>query len=255
MTKLSAQYFDEQQYAKAGIANYELVYGRNFISPGGKETSAEFLKLLGLRSGIKVLDVGCGIGGCAFQMAADFGADVDGIDISHNMIELGRQRCKEQGLEDKVTLYQGDCLEREYGTTYDVVHSRDVFLHIHEKPRLFSIIRNILAPGGLLAFTDYCCGDGPLSAEFDSYVRERQYCLHTIDEYRGSITRAGFVEVKAEDKTGYFLEIHERELERLAARNLNTEEVDALMRGWRAKILRIQHGEQRWGWFLAQNPG
>jgi phosphoethanolamine N-methyltransferase len=255
MTKFSSQYFDEQQYAQSGIANYELVYGRNFISPGGKETSAEFLRLLGLRSGIKVLDIGCGIGGCVFQIAADYGAYVDGVDISHNMIEIGSQRCKEQGLEDKVKLYQGDCLEREYGTTYDVVHSRDVFLHIHEKPRIFSIIRNVLAPGGLLAFTDYCRGEGPLSTKFDTYIRQREYCLHTVDEYRDLIERAGFVDVKAEDKTGYFLEINRRELNRLAARNLNTEEVDDLMRGWRAKILRIQDGEQRWGWFLARNPG
>ena len=254
MTRFSSQCFDEQQYAKSGIASYELAYGRNFISPGGKETSAEFLKLLGLQSDMKVLDIGCGIGGCAFQIAADYGANVDGVDISHNMIEIGSQRCEEQGLEDKVKLYQGDCLEREYGTTYDVVHSRDVFLHIHDKSRLFSIIRNILAPGGLLAFTDYCCGQGPPSVEFDTYVRQREYCLHTVDEYRDLIEWAGFVNVKAEDKTGYFLEIHKRELDHLAARNLNPKEVDDLMRGWRAKIRRIEDGEQRWGWFLARNP-
>ena len=255
MAKLSSQYFDQQQYAKSGIADYELVYGRNFISPGGKETSAEFLRLLGLRSSMKVLDIGCGLGGCAFQIATDYGAFVDGIDISHNMIEIGCRRCEEQGLENKVKLYQGDCLEREYDTDYDVVHSRDVFLHIHAKPKLFSIIRNVLVPGGLLAFTDYCRDQAPLSPEFDVYVRQRKYCLHTIDEYRDLIVQAGFVDVKAEDKTEYFLEINKRELERLTVRDSNTEEVDNLTRGWRAKIQRIQNGEQRWGWFLARNPG
>jgi phosphoethanolamine N-methyltransferase len=255
MARLSSQYFDKRQYAKAGIAGYELVYGRNFISPGGKETSTEFLKLLGLRSGMKVLDIGCGIGGCAFQIAVDYEAFVDGVDISHNMIEIGNQRLMEQGLENKVKLYQGDCLEREYATAYDVVHSRDVFLHIHDKPRLFSVIKDVVRPGGLLAFTDYCRGEGPLSTEFDTYVRERKYCLHTVAQYRDLIERAGFVEIKAEDKTGYFLQIHKRELERLAARNPNTEDVDDLLRGWRAKIRRIGNGEQRWGWFLARNPG
>ena len=255
MAKLSPQYFDERQYAKSGIASYELVYGRNFISPGGKQTSAKFLKLLGLRSGMKVLDIGCGLGGCAFQMATDYGVDVEGVDISHNMIEIGNQRCKQQGLEDKVKLYHGDCLEREYGTTYDVIHSRDVFLHIHEKPRLFSVIRNALVPGGLLAFTDYCRSKGPLSAEFDTYVRQREYCLRTVEEYQDLIKQAGFIDVKAQDKSDYFLEIHKQELERLTNQNLNTEKMASLIRGWRDKILRIEKGEQRWGWFLARNPG
>lgn len=254
MARLSSKYFDQQQYAKSGIASYELVYGRNFISPGGREASAEFLKLLGIRSGMKVLDIGCGIGGCAFQIAMDYGASVDGVDISHNMIEIGNLRLAEQVSENKVKLYQGDCLEREYDTTYDVVHSRDVFLHIHDKPKLFSVIRNVLIPGGLLAFTDYCRGHGALSAEFDTYVRERKYCLHTIDEYRDLLEQAGFTGIKANDKTDYFLEIHKRELQRLTSRNLNTAEVDDLMRAWRAKIVRIQDGEQRWGWFLARNP-
>ncbi|MDH3671150.1 MAG: methyltransferase domain-containing protein [Gammaproteobacteria bacterium] len=255
MTRLPSKYFDEQQYAKSGIASYELVYGRNFISPGGKETSAEFLKVLGLQSDMKVLDIGCGIGGCAFQIAADYGANVDGVDISHNMIEIGSKRCDEQGLEDKVKLYQGDCLEIEYDTLYDVAHSRDVFLHIHDKSRLFSVIRNVLIPGGLLAFTDYCRGEGARSAEFNTYVRQRAYCLHTVDEYRDFLQRAGFVDIKTEDKTSDFLQIHKRELDRLVARNLNAEGLDDLIRGWRAKIVRIKDGEQRWGWFLARNPG
>lgn len=255
MTKFSAEYFDKQQYTKSGIASYELVYGRNFISPGGKATSAEFLKLLGLCPGMSVLDIGCGLGGCAFQIAADYGAYVDGIDISQNMIEIGNQRCQELALEDKVQLYQGDCLDKAYNKHYDAIHSRDVFLHIHAKPKLLSTLRSAMAPAGLLAFTDYCRDRAPLSPEFDAYIRQRQYCLHTIDEYQDLILQAGFVDVEIADKTDYFLEINQQELHRLTVDSPNTNEVDRLMHGWRAKIGRIANGEQRWGWFFARNPG
>ena len=56
---------------------------------------------------MRVLDIGCGVGGCAFQMARDHGVTVDGIDISRNMIEIGRERCAEAGLDDSVSLRHG----------------------------------------------------------------------------------------------------------------------------------------------------
>jgi 2-polyprenyl-3-methyl-5-hydroxy-6-metoxy-1,4-benzoquinol methylase len=41
------------------------VFGRGFISPGGAALSAQLLQELGLAPGLRVLDVGCGIGGAA----------------------------------------------------------------------------------------------------------------------------------------------------------------------------------------------
>ncbi len=203
---------------------------------------------------MKVLDIGCGIGGAAFQMAAQYKTHVDAIDISHNMIEIARERCKHEGLEARVRLRHGDCLQMTYDTTYDAVHSRDVFLHIHDKNRLFALIRQLLVPGGLLAFTDYCCGDGPASREFREYLTERGYRLHTIDEYRVLLQAAGFVDIRADDKTDQFIAIHEQELDALASARLSNEDVDDLTSGWTAKIRRAKSGEQRWGWFLARKP-
>ena len=62
---------------------------------------------------------------------------VHGIDLSENMIRIAKTRLKEEGLQHLVTLEQGNCLEMQTETTFNVVHSRDVFLHIKDKARLF----------------------------------------------------------------------------------------------------------------------
>ncbi len=255
MQGFTPDYFDSKQYSESEISKYEAIYGRNFISPGGERTSAEFLARLGLERGMRVLDVGCGLGGSAFQMAREYGAAVDGIDVSANMIEIGRERCKEQGLEDRVRLFRGDILEMKHRAPYDALHSRDVFLHIHDKDRLFALIRRLLVPAGVLAFTDYCRGHEPPGVEFDEYIKERGYCLHTIDEYKRLLRQAGLVRIRAEDRTRQFIEIHRRELDDLPGDALGVADADELMLSWRAKIRRAEKGEQRWGWFWARRPG
>jgi cyclopropane fatty-acyl-phospholipid synthase-like methyltransferase len=60
---LNRTFLDTQQYSDTSIAQYERVFGRGFISPGGEEASAKLLQELQLTQGLRVLDVGCGIGG------------------------------------------------------------------------------------------------------------------------------------------------------------------------------------------------
>ncbi len=254
MPEPTPEHFDDTQYSKSEISKYEAIYGRNFISPGGARTSAEFVARLGLERGMTVLDIGCGVGGCAFQMAEHYGVTVDGVDISRNMIEIGRERCAQAGLAERVRLIHGDVLEIEPGARYHAVHSRDVFLHIHDKDRLFAHIRGLLVPGRVLAFSDYCRGDDPPSIEFDAYIEQRGYCLHTLDEYRRLLRRAGFVRIEADDETPRFIEIHRRELDQLPADALGNRDADDLRDGWTAKIGRAEKREQRWGWFTARRP-
>ena len=109
-----------------------------------------------------------------------------------------------------------------------------------------------MLPGGILAFTDYCRGEGPSSSEFEQHVAQRGYCLHTIDDYRRLIEAAGFVEVRAEDRTNQFIEILQRELNDLPKDMLSAADADDLIRGWTEKIHRAQNGEHRWGWFTAK---
>jgi phosphoethanolamine N-methyltransferase len=250
----SAIELDTGQYSRKEIEKYEAVYGHNFISPGGIAAAQEFTALLDLRPGQRVLDVGCGIGGSAFYMAQTYGVQVDGLDLSHNMLTIARERCQALGLTEQVQFIHGNILEFTTPTPYDCVYSRDAFLHIHDKTGLFAVIKEVLKPGGRLLFTDYCCDESEKSLEFAAYIHDRHYALCTVAEYGQILAQAGLTDIHAEDCVAQFIAILEKEAANLATTPLAVETIAELHRSWQNKITRAQRGEQRWGLFQARRP-
>ena len=243
----------EERYTAAEIRRYEAIFGRHFISPGGLDSTRRFLELVELGPQSCVLDVGCGIGGSAFYMARSFGCQVDGIDLSAEMIRVARERVQEEALEDKVRFFEGDCLTFVYPrSNYDLIYSRDVFLHIADKRSVFAILRRQLAPAGRLLFTDYIRGPAAASDEFRAYVDKYGYSLERLDSYQELLTESGLAVLRAEDLTGLFLEILQRELAGLPRSGLDPQDVLYLEERWRQKILRAERGEQGWALFLAR---
>ena len=235
---------DATQYQAEAVAKYEAVFGEHFVSPGGAGSARACMARLGLKPGMRVLDVGCGLGGSAFLMAREHGVSVHGIDVSANMLESARERLRAQGLAAQVSLEQADVLALPARAEYDVIYSRDVFLHLHDKPRLLALLHSLLVPGGLLFFTDYGRGDGAPSAEFAAYIAQRQYDLRTVGEYRTLLEQAGFVQVVAEDHTAEFLALLQSELARMAEDEGHAD----IRRSWLDKIARARRREQAWVW-------
>ena len=238
---------DSTQYTLASILKYERVYGHNFISPGGLASTQAIIPLLDLQPGMRVLDVGSGMGGAAFYMAETCGVCVHGVDFSQNMVTLAQERLQDlpPALQALVTFAHGDILDASFEAEFDVVYSRDAFLHIHDKPRLFRTLHRALKPGGLLFFTDYCRGEGTLSPEFLAYVAERGYDLHTPSAYGALIAQAGFAAVQGWDKTAEFGAYLRAELAQMPA----DDALAGVRQSWEEKWARNQQGEQGWGWF------
>lgn len=254
MTEQSAEFLDSGQYSAKSIKKYERVYGRDFISPGGADTAREFVARLELRFGQHVLDAGCGIGGAAFLMAKECGVTVEGIDLSRNMVHMATNRCRELGLEDRVKFRHGDLMSLDAERRFDAVYSRDVLLHVENKPALFRLLLSALKPDGRLLITDYCRGSGALSEAFESYVTARGYFLITVEDYGRMLEDAGFARVRAVDLTTRFAEIHARELARLERSGGAAGDLSDLVSAWREKRDRALRGEQRWGLFTAERP-
>lgn len=242
---------DDHQYTVAGLHAYEGIYGKDFVSPGGRRTTAGYLNLLTWEPGLRVLDVGCGLGGALFMMATDYGASVVGIDLSKNMADAAAERAEAYGLTNKVIVVNGDIVTYQFPHAFDIIHSREVFLHIHDKQALFAKLYQSLKPGGQLLFTNYCSGPGQPTEEFAAYITEFGYDFRTLEEMATLLTEAGFINVEAIDQTDKFIEIHHRELDGLGESGLTQEDQDELRVGWLAKIDRAERGEQRWGLFRA----
>ena len=71
-----------------------------------RESGEALVQRVGIRKGLKVLDLGCGDGTTALP-AAKLGAEVLGVDIARNLVEAGNRRAAEHGLTN-LTFREGD---------------------------------------------------------------------------------------------------------------------------------------------------
>ena len=74
-----------------------------------RESGEALVQRLGIKRGLKVLDLGCGDGTTALP-AAKLGADVLGVDIARNLVEAGNRRAAAQRLSN-CTFREGDACD------------------------------------------------------------------------------------------------------------------------------------------------
>lgn len=105
--------------------------------------------------GRRVLEIGCGIGSDAEQFARH-GAEYVGIDLSHDSIELCRQRFTVFGLEG--SFYEMDGADWNGLATlgkFDMVYSCGVLHHYPEVGVVIDNVHKVLNPGGEFRFLVY----------------------------------------------------------------------------------------------------
>jgi len=259
--KTLQEFLDQKQYTRNGILRYEKIFGEGFVSTGGVDTTKVFLESLNLKPGQKVLDVGCGIGGGDFMMAEVYGVEVNGLDLSSNMVSIAWERQRSKSMLHNVHFQIADVLKANFEpNTFDVIYSRDTILHINDKQKLFSLFKLWLKPGGKVFITDYCCGPKPWSDDYAQYVAQRGYNLLTTDEYGQVFVDLGYTNVKASDVTDKFIESLEKELVKFESiktefvKEFTQEDYDYLVQGWKDKVVRSNAGDQRWGAIYAEKP-
>jgi len=86
---------------------------------------------LQIKDNMSVLDIGCGWGGMAIEIAKKTGAMVKGITLSQNQYETASKRAQEEGVSDKVTFFLQDY--RDEFKTYDRIVSVGMFEHVGVK--------------------------------------------------------------------------------------------------------------------------
>lgn len=64
--------------------------------------------MINIREGMRVLDVGCGVGGPTREIAAFTGCHVVGLNNNHYQIDRATQYTKKDGLSDQVSFVKGD---------------------------------------------------------------------------------------------------------------------------------------------------
>jgi len=127
----------------------------------GRPATAELAGGLGLAPGMRVLDVGCGIGGPSRYMAATCGCHVVGIDLTEEFCRVAAMLADRVGLGDRVEYRQGDALAMPFAdASFDAAYTQHVAMNIENKAALYAEVARILKPGAPFGIYDLLQGEG-----------------------------------------------------------------------------------------------
>lgn len=129
---------------------------------GGRKPTLELARLAELSEGMRVVDVGCGIGGPARALAHYFGCEVVGVDLTEAFCAAAKLLTERTGLGHKVTIRHGNALDLPLDDcSVDVAWMQHVGMNIQDKAGLFHELRRVLRPEGKLALYEVFAGPEP----------------------------------------------------------------------------------------------
>jgi phosphoethanolamine N-methyltransferase len=253
----------ENEYHDNMVTMLELIWGEGYMAPGGPGNVARLLDGTDPK-GKRILDVGCGIGGPAFEMARTHGARVVGIDLEAPLIERARQDAARLGLAEQCqfeTVGRGPLPFDDQ--SFDIVLSSGALTQTSGTLDLVHDCFRILGPGGFLTCYEWMRTEQEYSEDMLYWFRmeELTYDLQTLDEFGEMYREAGFVDIESSDASDWYRAECRRERELMRGELyprmvelLGQESADHFVEDWRAMVVVCESGEMRQGYCRGKKP-
>ncbi len=161
---------------------------------GGRAATSALCERLRIGSDAEVLDVGCGIGGTARLLASTIGCRVTGVDLVPGYIDVARKLSDWTGLSDQISYEVGSALDLPLGdSSFDAATLLHVGMNIEDKLQLFTEIRRVLRPDGVLGVYDVMrTAEGDLSFPVPWASDSSTNFVSDIPTYEAALTAARF---------------------------------------------------------------
>ncbi|CAG8791742.1 8033_t:CDS:2, partial [Gigaspora rosea] len=133
---------------------------------------------LNAKPDMKILDVGCGVGGPAREISLFTGAHVTGINNNDYQITRAKKAAAKRGLEKKTDFVKGNFVAMPFeDNTFDAVYAIEATCHSPVLDEVYSQVFRVLKPGGLFAFYEWCTTDkyDPTNPEHRRIIRGVEY--------------------------------------------------------------------------------
>ncbi|MEQ8659947.1 MAG: class I SAM-dependent methyltransferase [Gammaproteobacteria bacterium] len=155
LAALAAAGKDTARLERADLAPFDEFHG------GGIASTRDLAHYAGLAAGMHVLDVGCGIGGPARTLAAEFGCRVSGIDLTGEFVRAARMLTARVGLQHACEFVHGSGAALPWPDAhFDAVWSQNMLMNVADKAGFFAEVARVLKPGGRFAFECVLAGSG-----------------------------------------------------------------------------------------------
>lgn len=117
-------------------------------------------RTLRLRTGMRVADVGCGVGGPLVTVARASGANVTGINVNARQIAVGERLLRKSGLTGKCGFLLADFLDVPVEDGYfDAAYSFEALCCAEHREPVYGELFRLLRPGGEIASVNWCLTD------------------------------------------------------------------------------------------------
>ena len=190
----------------AGLDPYKFmaVIGKRVIHPGGRASTESLLGQVAITDSTRVLDVGCGVGTTAVEIARRFGAHVTAVDIAPLMLERAEANVAAARLQHLVDVQAGDILDLDFPDgSFDVVIAEAVTMFV-DRQRAATELARVTRPGGRVLATEFFWREPPTEAAREIFLG--QVCpglqFETVDDWVRIYGAAGLADLETE--TGPF---------------------------------------------------
>jgi MPBQ/MSBQ methyltransferase len=194
----------------------DLLAGVDEFHMGGRPETRALAERLDLKSGHRVLDVGCGLGGTARYLASTFSCQVSGVDLTTEYVEVGNQLNKALGMGGDIDLSVASATDMPFSDNrFDRASMLHVGMNIADKAALMAEVGRVLKPGGLFAIFDVMrIGETLIEYPVAWAADESTSFVGSVDDYTKVLDAAGFdimdVVEKRDMALNFFAVIKER---------------------------------------------
>ncbi len=165
----------------------------NYTSPAGKEFTLAAGRLCGLNPASRVLDIGCGYGEGACNLASEFRCRIKAVDISEENLEFARQLAVERHVSHLIEFSQKDVLGADYTEEkLDLIMAEGGALSCLGRNKGMQLVYDWLPSRGWFAFSDLILLSDDIPTDILNIFENHKYSYETEDSYRNIIREIGF---------------------------------------------------------------
>lgn len=163
----------------------------SYLSPAGKEFSFAAARFAGVNPSSRVLDIGCGYGECACNLASEFRCMVTACDTVPENISTARDTSIERGVSHLITFDTVDILTADYSEDpFELLLAEGGVLSYISRSRGLSLAGGWLVPRGWIAFSDLVIIAQNVPEEVLKVYQDETYHYETEHSYRELIAAA-----------------------------------------------------------------
>ena len=182
--------------------------------------------MMGLRSGMKVLDVGCGVGAPAREIARFTDVHITGLNNSDYQIDRAKRYTTNAACADRIVFVKGDFMVRCPGnwiwgggkwadsrnqqmsfpqSSFDAVYAIEATVHAPDLQAVYSQIFRVVKPGGVFGVFEWVMTD-----RYDDDIPHHRQIRLDIEQGNGVSNMVKASEaIRAIQAAGFQLEHHE----------------------------------------------